>query len=233
MLFLDKNPQLCAKSTPCGFLSHIIESITDGYNRAIKNPKQPVSKDILPLSDLVYKDITFSKSNADWYKDYFLYVQSMYKKIHTDYTPLIPDMSIILRKCSCEYMTMPFKLHSPLQDLFYQDIIRQNSARYSLVKDQLMLSRLILIDLRPQFEDFIEGAPHWLTENDTEVITAYDYFNKRHIKIEKHPTEDRYRYFMAIISNNWKEVENVPPEMDIIVNYLISNRANLALADKC
>ena len=58
----------------------------------------------------------------------------------------------------------------------------------------------------------------------------YDFKNRRHIKIIK--TDGGLRYFTAILSNNYKEIKNVPPEMQAVVEYILSNRPNLPLVDE-
>ena len=61
-------------------------------------------------------------------------------------------------------------------------------------------------------------------------MEAYDHVNRRHIRIVA--KGGRLKYMTSIISDNWTEIKEVPPEMDVIVKYLISNRANLALTDE-
>ena len=92
------------------------------------------------------------------------------------------------------------------------------------------LSRVMLIDLKPQFEDFVKGTPIWLLSISNVLLEAYDQLHRRHIRIIR--DKNKLRYMTSVISDKWEEVTNVPSEMDIIVQYLISNRANLAFTNQ-
>ena len=96
--------------------------------------------------------------------------------------------------------------------------------------DVYALSRIMLIDLSPKFEDFVKGTPVWLTNISNTILEAYDSTNRRHIKIIR--DNKRLRYLTSIISDKWEEIYNVPEEMDVIIWYLISNRANLAFTNE-
>ena len=84
--------------------------------------------------------------------------------------------------------------------------------------------------LSPKFEDFVKGTPVWLTNISNTILEAYDSTNRRHIKIIR--GNKRLRYLTSIISDKWEEIYNVPEEMDVIIWYLISNRANLAFTNE-
>ena len=127
------------------------------------------------------------------------------------------------------FMVNPLNIHSPMLDGYYQELINKDREKYEQIFDIYVLSRIILTKMNPKFEDFVKGVPVWLISISDVILEAYDQVNKRHIKIVR--SNGRFRYLTSIISDKWEEVLNVPPEMDIIVQYLISNRANLAFTN--
>ena len=144
----------------------------------------------------------------------------------------LPKIKISALKINSSSMFMinPLSIHSPLLDEYYQDLINKNKDRYSNIPDVYALSRIMLIDLSPKFEDFVKGTPVWLTSISNTILEAYDSINRRHIKIIR--DNKRLRYLTSIISDKWEEIYNVPEEMDVIIWYLISNRANLAFTNE-
>lgn len=228
MLITDKDPVLAARAVPLELIEPIALAIKRGYEKAQKYPYKRIVE-ISKLDELVYSDLTYSKKNCEWYSQFFDELVDI-----TNVAGIfeLPKVQISLRdiKTNSLFMVAPWYIHSPLLDEYYQELVNKNIDSYKQIPDLINLSRLMLFDLQPKFEDFVKGIPVWYTKFMEPLIEAYDQSNRRHIKIVK--DGDRLRYMTSIISDRWEEIENVPPEMDVIIKYLISNRANLALTNE-
>jgi hypothetical protein len=136
------------------------------------------------------------------------------------------QFSSLRTKGSGLYMVNPLQLHSPMLDKQYQPLVQKHRERYAKIKDIIILSRVMLIDMQPELEDFPAGMPPWLVDVSLPMIEAFDTLNRRHIKIER-DSEGKLHYFTSLISDKWEEIQNVPREMDYIVLYLATNKVEL------
>lgn len=222
MLVTDRNPVLAAQATPLEHIESIAQNIKEGYEKATKEGHKRI-RVLSPLVDLVHSDLTYSIANCDWYSEYYKELQDI---CNVAGIFILPELNIDVLKIKGDdaFNRNPLNIHSPNYDEFYYDLYKQNEQRYANAVDPIILSRLMLIDMKPTFDEFVKGIPAWFIGDD--VLTAYDIVTRKHIKISR--DGKRYRYFTAVISDKWKEITNVPPEMDYIVHYIISNRANLA-----
>lgn len=228
MLITDVNPVLAARAIPLELIESIALAIKNGYEKAQKVEYKRICT-ISPLSELVYSDLTYSKKNCEYYHDFYNELTDITKVAGIFELPKI-NISMLNVKNSPMFMVNPLNIHSPMLDEYYQELIDKNGNRYVKAPDIYILSRLMLIDLNPKFEDFVKGIPVWYTNISDTILEAYDSLNRRHIRIIEQ--NGRLRYLTSIISDRWSEIENVPPEMDVIVKFLISNRANLAFTNK-
>lgn len=231
MLYLEKDPALCASSTPFPMVRGIIRNFIIAWKEVCGAGNETLLQKTLPYC--ISKDLEYSLANVKWYETYInelISICNSLKPNKLQQQPILLHPNNVQHKMN-GFNTNPLKIHSPMFNDDYIDIIEENKPKFNKAqKDIIALSRLILIDMHPQFEDFPRGVPAWLSEvSPKELVSAYDMVNRRHIKIEK--DGNRLRYYTSIISNNWKEIEDVPREMDILVGYLISNRANLTLVD--
>lgn len=228
MLITDRDPILAAKAIPLELIENISQNIQKGYEKA-KNVGHVRACKITSLDNLVHSDLTYSKKNCEWYKAFYKELQDISKVAGIF---IIPDLDIRLIdiKQSSTFMINPFNLHSPNLDEFYQDLIELHKDSYFKLTDIYSLSRMMLLDMNPHFEDFVKGIPCWLVNASNTLVQAYDLQNRRHIKIIK--DGERLRYLTSIISDRWQEIENVPKEMDVIIKYLVSNRPNLAFTNQ-
>lgn len=228
MLVTDINPVLAARAVPLELIEPIAIAIKEGYEKAQKCDYKRISV-ISPLSELIYADLTYSRKNCEFYHDFYNELVDITKVAGIFELPKL-TISALKIKASSMFMINPLNIHSPMLDEYYQELIEANQDKYNKAPDIYMLSRLMLLDLNPKFEDFIKGIPVWYVNTSNTILDAYDSTNRRHIKIIDN--KGRYRYLTSIISDRWTEIENVPPEMDLIVQYLISNRANLAFTNE-
>lgn len=231
MLFLDKDPTLCATATPFVLSWNIINN----FEVAWKKVCGASDETLLPktLSACIEEDLKYSSANVKWYELYINELISMSNELRPNKNQkplLVLHSNNVQSKNSC-FDTNPLKIHSPEFDENYLDIIEEDKKKYwKARKDPIAFSRLLLMDMKPQFEDFPRGVPSWLLEiSPREVVSGYDSVNRRHIKIERTPKG--LKYYTSVISDSWKEIENVPREMDLVVQYILSNRANLTLVD--
>ena len=228
MLITDRNPKMAAKAVPLECIEDITKAIAKGYEKAKSTGYVRICK-VSPLDSLVHSDLTYSKKNCEWYHDFYNELQDIAKVAQVF---IIPDLNISALKVQANSMFMvnPLNIHSPVLDEYYQELIKKKEDIYKTIRDPIILSRALLMDMEPQYEDFVKGVPIWLMDIKNTVLQSYDNKNRRHIKIVR--DNDHFRYFTSIISDNWSEIENVPKEMDIIVEYLLSNRPNLALTNE-
>lgn len=224
MLFLDENPVICVNNTPFSLFPHILQSIKSGYSSLCANPsafKRYAITEVEPLEDLIIKDFVFSKKNRDWLVQYYNTMSSIYqKKTGNNMGSLIANFypKINLDK----YFTRNLKIHPPVFDEFYTELIEENEELYRDIDDPVLLSRTILLKLEPTGDEFVLGIPDWFSDIQDVEFKAFDPVTKKHIKILK--AKDGYKYFVSKISDNWHEIENVPPDMQYIIDYLISSR---------
>lgn len=228
MLITDKDPILAARAIPLELIEQTALAINEGYEKAQKYEHKRI-RQVTTLDELVYSDLTYSQKNCDWYNTFYQELLDITKVAGVFELPKI-KISALKVKSGSMFMINPLSIHSPLLDDYYQDLINKNKDRYSNMLDVYALSRIILIDLSPKFEDFVKGTPVWLTNISNTILEAYDSTNRRHIKIIR--GNKRLHYLTSIISDKWEEIYNVPEEMDVIIWYLISNRANLAFTNE-
>ena len=225
MLFLDENPNICATSTPISLVEHILESIRKGYDMLMSSPtsfKRIPKGELHNLHELIISDIIHSKKNRDWIVNYYNTLASIYRKVSGKvFEPIRADF--LPARAMDKFLTNKLNIHLPIYDLFYFELLEANRETYSLIDDPVLLSRTMLFDLEPTSDEFVTGVPDWFTSISNSNFIAFDPIAKKHIKIEKY--KGGYRYFTSSISDNWKEIENVPEEMNYIVGYLISNRS--------
>lgn len=167
------------------------------------------------------RDIAYSKKNRDWIFQYYNALSAIFKRTTGSYYGNVEfDFRPITQYA--RYLTKPLKIHSPLFDDFYAETLVEYLDKYADIDDDVILSRTILFDLEPTEDEFIAGVPDWFQDIKGSDFIAFDVVNRRYIKITKN--KDGFRYFTSLISDNWKEILNVPKDMDYIVDYLISSR---------
>ena len=226
MLLLDNDATICAQSTPASLYKYILDELQVAFKTidSIKDTEGHVMVSeqcyIRPLNKLLIADILYSKANRDWLVEYYnalallqaRYFKVKYPPINCDYRPF---------SNIGEYYGRQFRLHAPVYDNKYISLVKENEDFYKAIDDLVELSRLMLMQLEPTEDEFPAGVPIWLEEVQQNAYVAFDPISKVHVKVVKQ--DDNYRYFIAHISNNWKEIHNVPPEMKLIIDCLIKN----------
>lgn len=231
MLYLEKNPILCANATPICFYGHIISSAKDTLEALSSSKQYSLKEGSLP--SLILADLMYSQKNLEWYDSYITtLIKNARCALNKEY-PFLDFTNVSLPDIDIEYFTNSLNIHSPLADNFYEKIYEENKYLYDRIgNDTLLLSRAILLDLRPQRDDFIDGQPQWFTDmSDKEIFSAYDMQTRKHYKIER-DEKGNIHYFTSYVNDNWEEIENVPEGIYPLINYLLSNRPNLTLIDK-
>lgn len=224
MLFLDEDPIVCANATPYGFVS----SIRSAIEEALTLTGRPNIQYSGSSANCIYYDLCFSKENTDWYEKYY---NQLGKIIYTVTGEEVAQKTFTFDNVyrNGGYETNPLKIHNIALDDTYENFFEEFPNLYELTNN-IKLSRTILDLTEPEFSDFVFGIPQWFLSNKGILMEDYDLKNRRHIKIVK--TDGGLRYFTAILSNNYKEIKNVPPEMQVVVEYILSNRPNLPLIDE-
>lgn len=76
----------------------------------------------------------------------------------------------------------------------------------------------ILKGYRPQ--DFLRGvAPEWYVNS---CVTIFEkYFIDRELRTRIDLIDGRLHYYLGGVTENWTEIDNVPPQVDVIVNSIL------------
>ena len=226
MLFLDENPITCAMGTPISLYKHTLSSIKSAYS--ILTKVDIFDKDLViyktePLEVLVRKDFKYSKRNRDWLVDYFNTLSLNYKKFcGEDFGTL--EKKYMPRRRMAEYMSAPLRIHKPTYEDTYAPLVDEHSKLYADTEDIITLSRLMLMHLGTTDDEFPFGEPEWMKQLEYRDYVSFDPNTKKFIKILRSPAG--YKYYWSYISDNWKEIENVPADMDDIVEHLLSSQIN-------
>lgn len=223
MLFLDEDPITCANSTPVTLQVYTLNALKEAFeyvkaNADVLGWEAPPSK-LRPLMRLFVNDVLYSKANRDWLTNFYNTLALNHTKYCDEtYPPL--DCKYMPRRTIGEYYSRPLDIHSPVYDPQYSQLVLENTDVYSKVESVVDLSRLMLVQLEPTEDEFPLGTPMWLGEAQQDAYITFDPIKKTHVKIVRQG--DRYRYFTAYISNNWKEVQDVPKEVDTIIDCLLN-----------
>ena len=85
--------------------------------------------------------------------------------------------------------------------------------------DVVNLYRVVYIQRKYEVTDFKDGFPAWYLMQNTTVFENYDVVTNKRVRIDFNKGE--FYYFVAGASDNWKQVIEVPIEMDYIVSALL------------
>ena len=229
MLILDKVPEVCADSTPYSLYEYILKSIREGVSLSKspslcgKAPQYTSNK----LSDLISKDILYSKNNRNYICAYYNQLARNYKKRtgnKKQHNILIPERVFTPEVNLAEYLLNPLLLHSPAIDSTYMDLYKRYKESLDMYAvDQVAFSRALLILMEPTDDEFVSGIPAWYRSLNDNYYTGFDPVTKRHIKIVKNEN-GKYSYYIGYISNCMKEIRNVPEDMKYVVEHLIHQK---------
>lgn len=219
MLILDKSPKICAKHTPKSLVKETLHHVLVGYNYACSKPFD-YEYEVYPTYRLVEMDLRRGYSTIQWYQSYVEQLLEMDKIISTndgvepfkDFVMFEKEVilnNFITADCSPH-------IHNPAYDSAYIKFIGDKFDN-----DNVITSRAILTKMEPTNDEFLYGVPVWLRSISKIVYSGYDVINHRHIKIEN--THEGYKYYTSFISDNWEEIKNVPKEMEIIINQILSD----------
>lgn len=232
MLFLDENPIECVRSTPFTLYEHILRHIKMGYEELMKNPSVFERKNFgVKMEDLyvlVAYDMKLGKRNRDWLVQYYNTMSVYYQKISGKNYGAIRNDYLPARGLD-SFLTAPLDIHSPMLDNFYLDIVLKHGDIYKNFESNIDISRVLLLQLDPTEEEFQYGLPTWYSEAKGQDFIAFDQTTRRYIKISKR--DGNFKYYTSFISDNWREIKDVPKEMDYIINFLISTK-DLTLTDQ-
>ena len=87
------------------------------------------------------------------------------------------------------------------------------------IKDSIDMYRILYIASNYYLEDFRGGFPAWYSIGDLVVYESYN--AKTNVRIRVIHRDKEFRYFICGASDNWKEIMEVPLEMDYIVTALL------------
>lgn len=227
MLILSENPCECARWTPLSLMPKIIKDIETGYEVAVQDVSKShkLTPNLLKSSTatLIACDLVKNSGTFKWYREYYLELVTLLR-LSNQPTEVLP--------MSEELVTTTLgtpNLHAVYLDNTYENILQRD--KYNLISGNIEISREILADLEPTFDEFVLGAPNWLEVYKDILMEEYDVASRRHILLKHDEETGRIKYLTSIISDNFKEIADVPSEVDNIVKFLISQKPNLHLVD--
>lgn len=87
------------------------------------------------------------------------------------------------------------------------------------IKDPIAKYRCLYIKNKVSLSEFREGYPSWYALSDMTLFEEYNVMTNIRVRIDF--TNGEFRYFLAGASDNWKEIKEVPLEMDHIISALM------------
>lgn len=234
MLYPEKTPQMCVINTPIKEVIKAFNDISEAYAVVEGSVETPSN----PSSSLIAENMGQCAEIFNWYIQYWNKVAKEWFN-HPQTPPPVREFALenaspVSQKllCNGELPEKELSLEGTsewVDNPIYNEDYNKYTENLQHIGDECTVSRIIIAYMQPTFEEFICGVPNWLSQMVPVVLRAYDSDNRRHIKIVNE--NGRYRYYTSIISDNFKEIKDVPPEMDKIVSYLISSKNTLTLAN--
>ena len=89
----------------------------------------------------------------------------------------------------------------------------------SRVKNDIDKYRIQYIAANYTLEDFRDGLPAWYSISNTIIFEDYNVNTNTRIRVIHKNME--FKYYICGASDNWREIENVPAEMDHVIAALI------------
>lgn len=198
-IILDRDPKYAAYSLTITDSGVTLELMLAAFNSIVKGTKE---------YPLIEYNILYSSTMFDWF---------------VDFTYKLLDLQEEEYEWKVPYELRPDE-ESPLA--FFPPVtqrIRQRHAtmrRFSLnAVDPIDRFRVIYISKMWDLEDFREGFPAWYSLYETTIYEEYN--SKTNVRVRITFTRGEFRYFICGASDNWKEICDVPLEMDHIVSALL------------
>ena len=221
MLILDRDPRECARNTPAALIKSTLRTL-HAVAQEVTNDNNDFKEGTAEA--IVLHSIKSGMTTAQWYSDYLGELLICDERAFNN--PWFHKFSIEPAEVIYSpYVTSDFipHLHNPCYIDDYKEFLPEKFPT-----DPVIASRLILAKMNPTYDEFHFGIPKWFIELSDKIYDSYDPQTGKHVVIRR--AGDRYKYFTSFISDNFKEVENVPKEIDSIIDMLLTK--DIYITDK-
>ena len=205
-IVLDKDPVLAANFLTIKDSSEVLELMLNVF-KGIKEGKSTYK-----IAEVC---VMYSFSNFNWYVKF---TEELIRLV------LGENKSFDFPMDKCPPMNMNNK-KDKYNKVYFCPPVEYYKKKVRLVKfrvrniDPIDYYRIRYISSYFYLEDFREGFPAWYAMSDVVVYEDYNARTNNRIRIVHRNGE--YSYFVAGASDNWKEITDVPLEMDYVVSALL------------
>lgn len=159
--------------------------------------------------------VGWSLTNYKWFMDF---TKELLKLVAGEDKTLPPDLMQFSPKGSKKDKKEVVELFPPLN--YNKSKHRAEPVKFrSRIKNVIDMYRIKYIAANYTLEDFRGGFPAWYSLGDTIVFENYNMRTNVRTRIVHKGGE--FRYFICGASDNWKEIDEVPLEMDHIVSAIL------------
>ena len=193
---LDEDPIFAAGFLTIRDSNEALEAMLTAYE-SIKN-----CKGLLPLLEY---EIMWSKKNFEWFS---AFTQELIRLVTDGKTYKIPyELKKGINRKELEFIS-PLKFNIVSNELERVEFPVRSTDPISLYRVQYLYDYY-------EVSDFRGGLPAWYTLHDSIVFEKYNPKTNKHIRIVFRDGE--FHYLMCGASDNWKEIMDVPLEIDEVV----------------
>lgn len=155
---------------------------------------------------LLQKSISYNSANYNWFKKFYLALNILIKEEQL----IIPSFWEPELKSSDKLYLLP--------PLTYNKGVKGEKVP-DFLSDPVDMYRYLYIKKSVQLEDFRGGYPTWYALSDMTIYESYNPMTNVRIRIDF--VKGEFRYFISGASDNWKEICDVPLEMDHVISSLL------------
>ena len=199
---LDKDPEFAAKYLTIDDCREAIKLIEYAY--------KVVNGEEKPTYTLLESQIMNSNTMFNWFAKF--YDNLMELEEPDDYYPIPYDKEPKLNT----KVKDPFLIFPPL---IYENKKVKEHKFPPVITNPIDKWRCLYIKKKVHLSEFREGYPQWYALSNMELFEEYNVMTNIRVKLSF--IDGEFRYFIAGASDNWKEIRDVPLEMDHIISALI------------
>ena len=198
-LILDRDPEYAAYSLTKNDCEVTLELMLSAFNSLVSFQKE---------YPLIEYNILYSATMFDWFVDF------TYKLLKLVDEEKEWDVPYDFRP----EKESPLAFFPPLIYKAYKKRAVERKFR-SNIKSPIDKYRVIYISQMWDLEDFRGGFPAWYNLYETTIFEEYNPQTNTRVRVTF--SRGEFRYFICGASDNWKEITDVPIEMDHVVSALL------------
>ena len=193
---LDKDPVFAAGFLTIKDSDIALEAMLVAYE-SIKG-----KRNLLPLLEY---EIMWSKENFEWFA---AFTQELIRLLdNSKGYKILYNLKKEIKRKELEFIS-PLRFNSNTCQLETVEFKIRSTDPISLYRAQYLYEYY-------EISDFREGLPAWYTMHDTIVFEKYNPKTNKHVRIVFRDGE--FHYLMCGASDNWKEIMDVPLEIDEVI----------------